>query len=322
MSRFVLSRLAQSALVLAIMSFVIYGLIGLMPGDPIDLMISSDPMMTPEDGARLRALYGLDQPITVRYWNWMSAALGGDLGYSRLYAQPVLSVIGPALGNTVQLLSLALAGSIGIAIPLGVLAASRPRSPFDYVVNLFAFAGISVPQFWLGLIFMLVFAVILGWLPAGGIAPDGAPLAEHLRYMILPAGTLMIASIGGHARYVRSAMLEVMRQDYIRTARAKGARRRRVIWLHALRNALIPFVTILALDFGFLFSGALITETVFAWPGMGKLIFDAVLGNDYNLALVSLLFATGLVLAANLLADLCYGWLDPRIVVGGREGAT
>jgi peptide/nickel transport system permease protein len=317
MTRFVLSRLAQSFVVLAIMSFVIYALIGLMPGDPIDLMISSDPMMTPEDAARLKALYGLDRSIVERYWTWLGSALGGDLGYSRLYGQPVLDIMGPALANTVQLLAFALAGSVAIAVPLGVLAASRPRSAVDYAINLAAFAGISLPQFWLALVMMLLFAVVLGWLPAGGIAPDGAPLTEQLRFMILPAATLMIASVGGHVRYVRSAMLEVMRQDYIRTARAKGASRRRVVWRHALRNALIPFVTILALDFGFLFSGALITETIFAWPGMGKLIYDAVLGNDYNLALVALLFATGLVLVANLLADLCYGWLDPRIVVEG-----
>ncbi|HSG90575.1 MAG TPA: ABC transporter permease [Pseudomonadales bacterium] len=317
MMRFVATRLGQSLLVLMVMSFVIYGLIGLMPGDPIDMMIASNPMMTPADADRLRALYGLDRPIVERYWNWATAALGGDLGFSRLYAQPVLSVIGPALGNSVQLLACALALSICIAVPLGVFAASRPRSVFDYGINLFAFAGISVPQFWLGLILMLLFAVVLGWLPAGGMAPKGASIVEQLRYLVLPVATLTIASVGGHARYVRSAMLEVMRQDYVRTARAKGAPRRRVIWLHALRNALIPFVTILALDFGFLFSGALITETIFAWPGMGKLIYDAVLGNDYNLALVSLLFATGLVLSANLLADLAYGWLDPRIVVGG-----
>lgn len=319
MTRFLLSRLVQSTLVLAIMSFVIYGLIGLMPGDPIDQMISADPMMTAEDAERLRALYGLDKPIVERFWNWATAALGGDLGYSRLYAAPVLAVIGPALANTVQLLAFALGLSVCLAVPLGVLAASRPRSGFDYAVNLFAFAGISLPQFWLGLILMLTFAVVLGWLPAGGIAPVGAPLAEHVRFMLLPMLTLTIASVGGHARYVRSAMLEVMRQDYIRTARAKGAPRARVIWLHALRNALIPFVTVLALDFGFLFSGALITETIFAWPGMGKLIFDAVMGNDYNLALVALLFATALVLTANLLADLAYGWLDPRIVVGRKQ---
>ncbi|MEH6637096.1 MAG: ABC transporter permease [Halioglobus sp.] len=319
MIRFVVSRIGQSLLVLLIMSFVIYGLIGLMPGDPVDMMIASNPMMTPADAERLRALYGLDKPIIERYLNWAGTALSGDLGFSRLYAQPVLSVIGPALGNSVQLLACAIGLSVSIAVPLGVLAASRPRSPFDYGINLFAFAGISVPQFWLGLIMMLLFAVVLGWLPASGMAPSGASIGEQLRFLALPVATLTIASVGGYVRYVRSAMLEVMRQDYVRTARAKGAPRRRVIWLHALRNALIPFVTILALDFGFLFSGALITETIFSWPGMGKLIYDAVLGNDYNLAMVALMFATGLVLFANLLADLAYGWLDPRIVVGGAQ---
>ena len=318
MSQFLILRALQSILVVLIMSFVIYGLIGLMPGDPIDLMISADPQMTSADAERLRELYGLNLPIYERYWNWLTTALSGDLGFSRLFSLPVLDVLFPALANSVTLLVFALTMSVCIAVPIGALAASRPRSIFDYGVNLVAFAGISLPQFWLGLLLMLLFAVVLGWLPAGGIAPDGAPLSEQMRYLILPAATLTISSVGSHARYVRSAMLEVMRQDYVRTARAKGAGRMRVIWKHALRNAMIPFVTILALDFGFLFSGALIVETIFAWPGMGKLIFDAVMGNDYNLALVALLFATGLVLIGNLLADLCYAWLDPRIVVGGE----
>jgi peptide/nickel transport system permease protein len=319
MKRFLLERTLQSLVVVFVMSFVIYTLIGLMPGDPIDLMISADPEMTAADAERLRELYGLDLPIYERYWNWLTSALSGDLGYSRLFSHPVLDVLVPALENSVLLLSLALLMSVSIAVPLGALAASRPRSAFDYTVNLVAFAGISVPQFWLALMMMILFAVVLGWLPAGGIAPDGSGFLEHVRYLALPAATLTIASVGGHARYVRAAMLEVLRQDYVRTARAKGAGRTRVIWKHALRNAMIPFVTILALDFGFLFSGALITETIFAWPGMGKLIFDAVMGNDYNLALVALLFATALVLTGNVLADLCYAWLDPRIVVGTRE---
>lgn len=319
MTRFLLARALQSVLVVFIMSFVIYTLIGLMPGDPIDLMISADPRMTAADAERLRELYGLNLPIYERYWNWLSAALSGDLGYSRLFSHPVLEVLLPALENSVLLLSLALFMSVCIAVPIGAFAASRPRSAFDYTVNLFAFAGISVPQFWLALMLMILFAVILGWLPAGGIAAEGSGFIEHMRYLVLPAATLTLASVGGHARYVRAAMLEVLRQDYVRTARAKGAGRVRVLWMHALRNAMIPFVTILALDFGFLFSGALITETIFAWPGMGKLIFDAVMGNDYNLALVALLFATTLVLTGNLLADVCYAWLDPRIVVGTRE---
>lgn len=312
------TRLGQSLLVLMVMSFVIYSLIGLMPGDPIDLMISADPYMTPEDAAHLRTLYGLDLPVYERYWNWLIAALDGDFGYSRLYNQPVADVLVPALGNSVQLLVTALAVSICIAVPAGVLAAYRQRSMLDYAVNLFAFAGISIPQFWLGLMLIMLFSVILGWLPAGGIATQGSSIGAQLPYLLLPAATLTVTSIGSHARYVRSAMLEVLRQDYIRTAKAKGAGASRVIWRHALRNALIPFVTVLALDFGFLFSGALIVETIFAWPGMGRLIFEAIMGNDYNLALLALMLATGLVLTGNLLADLTYAWLDPRIKLGER----
>lgn len=314
MARFLLHRLWQSLVVLALMSFVVYGLMGLMPGDPIDLMISSNPHVTSEDAARLRALYGLDQPILERYGHWLGAALTGDFGYSRTYAKPVLEVLTPALANTVRLLGTALLLSILIALPVGIAAAARPYSRVDYTVNLLAFAGISIPVFWLGLLLIMLFAVMLEWLPAGGTATIGqSGWWETLRYLILPSATLTLATVGSHTRYVRSAMMEVLRQDYIRVARAKGVGWRRVLFRHALRNALIPVVTILALDFGFLFSGALVTETIFAYPGMGKMIFDAIMGNDFNLALVALLFATALTLIGNLLADLAYAWLDPRI---------
>jgi peptide/nickel transport system permease protein len=309
----------QSIVVIMIMSFVIYALIGLMPGDPIDLMISANPNMTAADAAALRAIYGLDLPIYERYWNWLTTALKGDLGYSRLFGQPVLDVLLPALGNTIILMGTAFTLAVMVAIPIGTLAASRPRSALDYGINLFAFAGISIPSFWLALMLIIVFSVFLGWLPAGGIASANAGFLEYVSYMVLPVLTIATLSIGSYTRYTRSSMLETLRHDYIRTARAKGASRRRVVWKHALRNALIPVVTILALDFGYLFSGALVTETIFSWPGMGKLIFDAVMGNDFNLALVALLFATALVLIANLLADICYALLDPRIVIGGGK---
>jgi peptide/nickel transport system permease protein len=309
----------QSLVVIAIMSFVIYALIGLMPGDPIDLMISANPNMTAADAAVLRELYGLDLPIYERYWNWLTAALQGDLGYSRLFGQPVLDVLFPALGNTIILMGTAFTFAVMVAIPIGTLAASRPRSAVDYGINLFAFAGISIPSFWLALMLIIIFSVFLGWLPAGGIASAGAGFLEFVSYMVLPVLTIATLSIGSYTRYTRSSMLETLRQDYIRTARAKGASKPRVVWKHALRNALIPVVTILALDFGYLFSGALVTETIFSWPGMGKLIFDSVMGNDFNLALVALLFATALVLTANLLADICYALLDPRIVIGGGK---
>jgi len=315
MLRFLLNRLVQSVVVLLVMSFVIYALIGLMPGDPIDLMITADPKITAEDAAHLRELYGLDKPIFERYGNWLSAALGGDLGYSRLHAKPVLSVMAPALMNTVVLLGLSLTLALLIALPLGVWAAARPYSKLDYGINALAFAGISIPPFWLGLLLIMVFAVILGVLPAGGTAEaaGGAGFWDSIKFLVLPVASLTIASIGGHTRYMRASMIETLRQDYIRTARAKGLDENRVLFGHALRNALIPVVTIIALDFGYLFSGALITETIFSYPGMGKLIFDSIMGNDFNLALIALLFATLLTLIGNFLADAAYAGLDPRI---------
>jgi peptide/nickel transport system permease protein len=315
MSRFLARRAVEIVLVLAIMSFVIYALIGLMPGDPIDLMISADPHLTAADAARLKALYGLDQPLAARYWSWLKAALSGDFGYSRLYVRPALQVLLPRLGNTALLMGLSFTLTLAIAWPLGVVAARRPGSGFDNAANFLSFAAISVPSFWLALMLILVFAVSLGWLPAGGISTigDGGAL-DRARHLILPVLTLTLVNFGPHLRYMRAAMIETLNQDYVRTARAKGAGEARILIHHALRNALIPVITVVALSFGSLFSGALITETMFAYPGMGKLIYDSVLGNDFNLALAGLLFATLMTLLANLAADIAYAVADPRIV--------
>jgi len=315
MTAYIVQRVAESLVVLLVMSFVIYGLMGLMPGDPIDLMIQADPDLTSEDQKRLKELYGLDKPLVERYWNWLTAALTGDFGYSRLYGQPVLVVLWPRLLNTLLLLGLSFALAVAIALPAGIAAASRPRSWLDNAVNLGAFAGISVPPFWLAILLILLFAVSLGWLPAGGMGGD-AGFWVQAKHLVLPVVALTLSRVGGIVRYVRGSMMEALRENHIRTARAKGLSRTRVLFGHALRNAMIPVVTILALDMGMLVSGALITETVFGWLGMGKTIYDAVMGNDYNLALMGLLFATALTLAANLLADLTYAWLDPRISYG------
>jgi peptide/nickel transport system permease protein len=316
-TRYLLDRAVQTAIVLAIMSFLIYWLMGLMPGDPVDLMISADPHMTSADAARLRELYGIDKPIVTRYANWVMSALSGDFGYSRIHAKPVMTVLLPAIGNTVLLLGTSFLFSLGIALPAGLIAAYRQYSKTDYVINLLAFAGISIPSFWLGLLLIILFSVKLGVLPAGGMeSAGGSGIWDSIRFLILPIATLTIASVGSHMRFMRSSMIETLRQDYLRTARAKGASEPRVIFVHALQNACIPVVTIIGLHFGFLFSGALITEIIFAYPGMGRLIFDAVMGNDFNLALVALLFATALTLVGNFLADLAYGWLDPRISFG------
>ncbi|WP_325892901.1 ABC transporter permease [Grimontia sp. NTOU-MAR1] len=314
MTQFLISRVLQSLFVLLLVSFVSYALIGLMPGDPIDLMATSDPNMTAEDIARLKALQGLDKPLIERYGNWLIAALQGDFGYSRLYYKPAEDVLIPAVWNTVKLVGIATLLSLLIAIPVGVIAALKHRSWADYVISFGAFVGFSTPAFWLALMLILVFSVTLGWLPAGGTGEaEGGGFWVQVKHLILPVISLTVLNVASHSRYVRGTMLEVMRQDYIRTAIAKGASKTRVIWKHALRNAMIPLVTIIALDIGFLLSGALITETVFAWPGMGKLIFDAIMGNDYNLALLGLMVITFTALFGNLLADIAYAKLDPRI---------
>jgi peptide/nickel transport system permease protein len=317
MTRFLARRMIEVLVLLVVMSFVIYGLIGLMPGDPIDLMLSADPTMKPEDAARLKALYGLDRPVVLRWLAWLQAALSGDFGYSRLFIKPTLDAIARPLGNTALLMSISFVLSLALAFPIGIAAARRPGSSTDTAINLACFAGISMPPFWLALLLILLFAVTLGWLPAGGVATVGdGSLLDRVRHLVLPVTTLTVASVAGYARFIRAALIETMRQDYVRTARAKGAPERRVLIAHALRNALNPVVTIVALSFGSLFSGALITETMFAYPGMGKLIYDAVMGNDYNLALAALMFATLLTLVANLAADIAYAALDPRISLG------
>jgi peptide/nickel transport system permease protein len=314
MIRFTAIRLVEIAAMLALMSFVIYALIGLMPGDPIDLMRSADPRMSAADAARLKALYGVDQPLVTRYAAWMREALTGELGYSRLFAAPVSAALLPRLGNSLLLMGSSFGLAFALALGLGTAAARRPESRFDAAVNLFCFAGVSLPTFWLALILILIFAAGLGWLPASGIATAGtSDIADRLRHLVLPVATLTLVTTGSYTRYVRAAMREALGQDHIRTARAKGASETRVVLHHALRGALVPVTTILALSFGGLVSGALVTETMFAYPGMGKLIFDAVMGNDYNLALAALLLATATTMIANLCADLAYAWLDPRV---------
>ena len=317
LTKYLIQRVTESILVLIAMSFLIYGIMALMPGDPIDVMVQSDPNLTTSDADRLKALYGLDKPLLERYKNWLSSALTGDFGYSRIHNRPTLEILGPRLINTTWLMAASLFLSLILAIPLGIYSALHPYSRSDYFINLLALGGISIPVFWLALMLIILFSVSLGWLPAGGMGSTGdGGLTDRISHMILPVVTLSIASIGSLTRYVRSAMMEVLRNEYIRTARAKGLSRYKIVYKHALRNAMIPVVTVLALSFGTLFSGALITETMFSYLGMGKLIYDSIIGNDYNLALVSLLFATGLVLTGNLLADLAYAWLDPRISYG------
>ncbi len=319
MTAYILRRLLQTVVVILLLSYFCYLLMTLMPGDPVDEMIMANPEITSADIDRLRALHGLDQPVWVRYWNWASSIATGDLGYSRTYRVPVTEILGPRLLNTFILAGAALLVALIVAIPLGVWAALRKNSTADYVINLFAFAGISVPSFWIAIVLILVFAVYIPLFPAGGtgsIAFDMTPwetFVDRLKFLVLPVLSLSFLSIGTYVRYTRAAMLEAMGNDYIRTARAKGLSWPRIYLMHGFRNALIPLITITALSFSTLFSGAIITETVFAYQGVGQLVFESIQSNDFNVAMIAFMISVSMVLLMNLIADLLYGVADPRI---------
>lgn len=320
MTTFITRRILQTLAVIVVLSYVVFGLMSLMPGDPVDMMVASNPKITSEDVARLKALYGLDQPIYKRYGNWIASLSQGDLGYSRTYRVPVQELMGPRLWNTFLLSAISLALSVVIAVPLGVMSALKPGSKMDYFMNLFSFAGISIPSFWLAIVLIIFFAVKFPLFPAGGTQTIGAEdvgfwadILDRSKYLVLPVLSLSIQQIGRFSRFTRSAMAEAMRNDFIRTARAKGLDRQVVIWRHGFRNALIPLITILALSISTLFSGALLTETVFAYQGVGKLVYDSIIGNDYNVAMISFVISVSMVLLMNLVADILYGFADPRI---------
>jgi peptide/nickel transport system permease protein len=320
MSTYITRRLIQTLVVIVVLSYFLFYIMTLMPGDPVELLIQSNPKITSADIARLKSLYGLDQPVYMRYLNWAQTIVSGDFGYSRTYRIPVGELMGPKLVNTFFLSLGSLTLALLISIPLGILTALRPNTKIDYLVNFFSFAGISVPSFWLGIVLIIIFSVWFQILPAGGtytIGIDNAPLLDQIldriKYLILPTMALSYLQIGRFVRFTRSAMAEAMRNDFIRTARAKGLSEKQVIWRHGFRNALLPLITILALSFSSLFSGALITETVFAYQGVGKLVYDSIIANDFNVAMVSFIISVTMVLTMNLVADILYAFADPRI---------
>lgn len=320
MGTYILRRLIQTIAVIVILSYVVFSLMALMPGDPVELMISSNPRITPEDVARLREFYGLDQPGWKRYLNWVSTIAQGDLGYSRTYRVPVADLMGPRLLNTFILSVSVLLISLMVAIPLGVITALKPGGRLDSFLNLFSFAGISVPSFWLGLMLIIIFAVQLGFFPAGGTETVGVShdswwsfAGDRAYFLFLPVLSLTLQQIGRYVRFARSAMLEALRNDYIRTAKAKGLPWRVILWKHAFRNALIPLITVVALSISGLFSGAILTENVFAYQGMGRLLFESIVANDFNVAMIAVIISITMVLFMNLVADILYGYADPRI---------
>jgi peptide/nickel transport system permease protein len=325
MKNYVFRRLLQTLALIIILSYVCFYIVSLMPGDPLELMIASNPKITSEDILRLKELYGLDQPAYKRYLHWVETLAHGDLGYSRTYRVPVSELMGPRLINTFVLSMLALGVSLLIAIPLGIFSAAKPGGKLDTIVNLFSFAGISIPSFWLGLILIIVFAVKLQWLPAGGTQTVGAldrgfwnQSWDRLQYLILPVISLSFQQTGKFFRFIRSGMVEVLQQDFIRTARAKGLLTADILWKHAFRNTLIPLITVIALSLSGLFSGALLTEMVFAYQGVGKLVYDSIMANDTNVAMVSFVISVSMVLIMNVIADILYGFADPRISSGNQ----
>jgi len=324
MGRFLFRRILQSIPVFIVITIITFALIHAIPGGPT-ARLELDMDIKPEDIARIKANMGLDKPVWMQYLIWMGVApnsqgefsglLQGDLGISYIDQTSVSKNIMSRLPNTLILSITALVISLGLALPFGIWSAVKQYSMFDNVSTVLSTAGVSIPAFWFGLIAILLFSVKLGWLPSGGMYTLGQEknLVDSLKHLIMPAFILSILQVAGWNRYIRASMLEVIRQDYVRTARAKGLRERAVILVHTLRNALIPVATLLGLSLPNLVGGAIVTETIFGWPGMGRLAYHAATKRDYPIIMGTLVMSTVLVILGNLLADVAYGFLDPRI---------
>ncbi len=311
MVHLVLQRLAATVPVLLLVTAGVFALLHLTPGDPIDAMMAESADATAK--ASLRAELGLDRPLPVQYAAWMGRVLRGDLGRSIRNGEPVVENVGRRIRPSLQLALLAMAISLLIAVPVGIVSAARRNTSVDRVGTTFALFGICMPNFLLALLLIFLFGVTLRWLPISGYVDPAEELVDGLRSLALPAVTLGLALAAVVTRTLRSSMLEALTEDYVRTARAKGLSEWRVVRGHVLRNALIPVVTVLGLQLGTLIGGAVITEYVFALPGVGRLVVDAVFARDYPLVQgVVLLIALGFI-ASNLLVDLLYGLIDPRI---------
>ena len=313
MALFLLRRLLLVGPVLLGVSLVVFAVLHISPGDPAEIMLG--PQATHEDITRLRTELGLDEPLAVQYARWMGRVLQGDLGRSLWMKRPVLGEVLRRFQATVVLAASALLLSTLGGIALGVLSAARRNSLLDRLSALASLFGASMPSFWLGIVLMVIFALWLGWLPASGMfAPyGGGGVVDLLSHLVLPTVTLAAASLTIIARLTRSTMLDVLGQDFVRTARAKGVRESFVVVRHALRNALIPTVTVVGVQAGYLLGGAVLTETVFAWPGVGTLMVQGILARDFPLVQgCVLVIALGFVLV-NLAVDVLYATLDPRI---------
>jgi peptide/nickel transport system permease protein len=314
---YIIKRILTLIPVLIGISLIVFILINIAPGDPYITMV--DPTVTTEDRQAMLEGIGYYDPLPVKYLRWISRVVQGDLGYSIKYKEPVMDVLTRRLKNTILLMSISLILSITISIPLGVLAAVKKNSLTDSISTIGALIGISIPAFFLALGLVKIFAFDLGWFPVSGMQSiaSGYTGIRYIRdvtaHMALPVLVITVVQTASFMRYTRSAMLEVIKQDYIRTARSKGLKEWVVIYKHAFRNAIVSVITVISISAGYLVSGAILTETVFAWPGMGTMLYQAVAFRDYPLVMGGTFILSVSVLAANLIADILYTIMDPRI---------
>ena len=297
--------------VLLVTTMVIFGLTSLLPGDPTVTILGEQA--TPEQREQARAEYGLDRPIPVQYVSWVGRAMTGDLGRSLRSREPVVGMLAERIPVTLELTLLSILVAIVLGLPAGVVAARWRNTPIDLAIGVVAMAGVAVPYFWMGVLLILLFSLQLGLLPPSGYVPFAEAPVQNLKLMILPSLTIGFAFAGLIMRQTRAAMLQVLSNDYIRTARAKGLSERVVILKHALRNALVPVVTVIGLQIGALLGGAVVTETVFALPGLGRMLVEGIFSRDFPAVQGAVLFIVLCVLLVNLLTDLLYTLLDPRI---------
>jgi peptide/nickel transport system permease protein len=311
---YVTRRIAWIATTLVVLSLLIFAITQMLPGNVAQIIAGQ--FATPDAVTAISAKLGLNDPYYLQYWRWASAVLHGDFGRSLIMERPIAPVLWEALANSAVLASAAfiVVGVVGIG--LGVLAAIRAGGTIDYGVSLFTFLGISIPEFFWGIVLILVFSRSLGWLPSGGVADPASGVAAHAAHLVLPAATLAFALIAHVSRMTRSSMLGVLRSQYVRNARAKGLPERVVILRHALRNALLPTITILAMDVGWLIGGVVVAETVFAYPGLGRALIFSIERHDLPMVQASILVIAAIYCGANLLADLLYAYFNPRIRYG------
>jgi peptide/nickel transport system permease protein len=316
MLRYLAARLILVIPVLLGVSIIIFALLRLLPGDVVDIIIGSEGSATPEVRATIRRLFGLDQPGYVQYLTWIGNVLRGDLGTSLRSSEPVAKLLFQRLPITVELAGLSVLLSLLVAVPLGVLAAVRQNSPWDFVSRIVGLLGLSFPNFWLATMLILIASLGFGWLPGLLFVPIYENPVENLKQMLLPATSLSLALMAVVMRMTRSAMLEVLGQEYIKTARAKGLADRFVLVRHALKNALIPVITVVGIQMGQLLGGAVVIEQIFGLPGMGWTLLNGIYQRDYPIVQGAILYLAACFVLVNLLVDLTYAYLDPRIRYG------